>query len=144
MKSSMVAVLMMLAIAAIGVSAQRVIQSGSKLFVEKMDGDLDGFIRAEIIRQRVPLTIVMAKDVADLVMTGNAQLDEKTAWHEGLFTSSKNHATGNVLVVDRASNAVLWAAQAGDKGFWSNNGGPGRVAKKIVGNLKGAIRGGLR
>jgi hypothetical protein len=123
--------------------AVRGIFPGARLFVEEMDHDLDGYIRAEIAKKQVPLVVVMDVEQADLIMMGSASAAEKRSWLEGLLTPvEKDKNTGNVMIFNKAEKVMLWASEAGDSTvFWGalKRGGPRNVAERLVGNLKKAI-----
>jgi len=126
------------------VPASRGIFPGARLFIEEMDYDLDGFIRAEIVKQQVPFVVVLHVEQADLVMTGSASASEKGSWLAGLLTPiEKDKNTGNVMIFNKAEKVMLWASEAGDRSvFWGalKRGGPRKVAERLVGNLKKAIK----
>lgn len=119
------------------------IPRGAALFIEEMDNDLDGFLRAEFVKQRVPLTVVLRREEAHLVLTGTSTEEQKRKWHEGWLTAEQDRTAGNVMVFDRASKQLLWAGEAGDRSFWWGamaRGGQRKVASRLVKNLKKAIR----
>jgi hypothetical protein len=121
---------------------KRAIPNGAKVFIEEMAEDLDGYIRAEIVSKKVPLTVVIKREDAHLVMTGSSTGNEKRSWHEGWLTAEKDHSTGNVMVFDRASKAMLWASEAGDRSLWWGSlarGGQRKVASRLVDKLKDSI-----
>ncbi len=116
---------------------------GARLFIEEMDNDLDGFIRAEMVKKKIPLVIVLDVEQADLVMTGSASGTEKRSWHEGWLTAEKDKNTGNVMIFNKAEKVMLWASEAGDRSVWwgaLKRGGPRKVADRLVNNLKKAIK----
>jgi hypothetical protein len=118
------------------------IAPGQSIFIEEMESGLDGFIRAEMVKKDVPLRVVLSPDAADLIMTGGGvERDQK--WTEGWLTMPRDHADGNIMVVDRASKTMLWASEAGDRSLWKGGlarGGQRKVAERLVGNLKGVVR----
>ena len=98
-----------------------------------MDNHLDGYLRARIVDQHVPLKIVMNKDAADLVMTGTAQ-EIQDHW----YASTRDKNTGEITILDKNGN-FLWGASAGDRNIWWGNlakHGPEKVAERIVNKLK--------
>jgi hypothetical protein len=123
--------------------AQRTsIQAGASVYIEEMDSDLDGFLRAEFVKQNVPLRVVLKRQDAHVVMVGTSAGNEKRSWHEGWLTSEKDHAVGNVTVIDRSSGTMLWAGEAGDRSLlWgaAARGGQRKVAARLVGQLKKSI-----
>jgi hypothetical protein len=133
------ALLLTLAGSAAGQERTRTIPSGAAVFIEEMDSDLDGFLRAEFIKQKVPLTVVLTREEAHLVMVGTSGGNEKRSWHEGWLTAEKDHATGNITLIDRATRKMLWAGEAGDRSLWWGNlarGGQRKVASRLVKELK--------
>src|SRR4051794_33265266 len=105
-----VVALLLLSTAAVPAGAQDyTIPRSRTIYIERMQNDLDGYIRAEFIKQRVPLTVVLSGDQSDLVLVGSSSADENRPWHEGLLTPMKDHATGAIMVVDKKSNTMLWA-----------------------------------
>jgi hypothetical protein len=108
-----------------------------------MDADLDGFLRAEFVKQKVALTVVLRREEAHFVMLGTSAGDEKRSWHEGWLTTSKDHAVGNVTLVLRSTGAMVWAGEAGDRNlFWGGlaRGGQRKVAARLVKELKRTFR----
>lgn len=134
----------MILIAAMQCTAQeKVISKGAAIFIEEMPQDLDGYIRAELFKKKIPLKVVLAAEEATLIMMGGGESDEKRKWHEGWLTTTRDHATGNVMIVDKASGQLLWASEAGDRSVWWGSlkrGGMRKVADRIVNNLKKEIR----
>jgi hypothetical protein len=123
-------------------SQSRTIPANSTIYVDEMDNDLDGFIRAELVKQQVPLRIVLSDSDAALILTGTSQKGERRSWHEGWLTNEKDHSTANIMVVDKTSKSMLWATEAGDRSwFWGSlaRGGERKVASRLVKNLKKAI-----
>ncbi len=127
---------------AVNAAASKLIPAGASIYIEEMDSDLDGFIRAEFVKQKVALTVVLKREEAHLVMLGTSMGNEKRSWHEGWLTTEKDHATGNVTVVDRATGKMLWAGEAGDRSLWWGGlarGGQRKVATRLIENLKDSI-----
>lgn len=119
------------------------IPMGATVHVAEMAYDLDGFIRAELVKQKVPLRVVLSADDAELVITGTATEERNPKWHEGWLTTEQDRTTGNITVVEKATNAMLWAGEAGDRSLWWGSlarGGHGKVASRLVKNLTKAIR----
>ena len=57
--------------------------------------------------------------------------------------ADRDHATGNVTIVERSTGKFLWASEAGDRSLWwgaLKRGGARKVADRIVNNLKGVIQ----
>ncbi len=110
---------------------------GVKLYVDKMDGGLDGFLVAEIMKKKVPVQLVMSADAADFVMSG-AVAERKGSWHEGWLSADKDKAGGSVTIVSK-TNELVWAEEAGDRSLMLGalaRGGPRKVASRIADRLK--------
>jgi hypothetical protein len=106
---------------------------GSTIFIAPMDGGLDGYIRARMVEQAIPIQIVMEKDKADFVMSGSAQ-QSQDHWYAA--TTDKN--TGEVTIIDK-NGTFVWSAAAGDRNIWWGRlakHGPEKVAERIVDKLK--------
>lgn len=116
---------------------------GSTIYIEKMENDLNGYITAELVKQKIPLRIVTTEEDAKLIMTGIATGTEKRSWHEGWLTAEKDKTTGNIMLIDKTTKTLLWASEAGDRSMWWGamaRGGPRKVASCLVKNLKKAIK----
>jgi hypothetical protein len=115
---------------------------GAKIFIEKMEGGLDGFLTAEIVKKKVPVSIVLDEETADFIMTG-AGSERKGTWHEGWLTADKDKATGAVMIVAKAKKELVWAEEAGDRSLWLGSlarGGPRKVASRIADRLKDYLK----
>jgi hypothetical protein len=107
-----------------------------------MEGDLDGFIRAEITKEKVPIRLVLEWDAADLVMIGSSA-EKKGKWHEGWLTAKGDRAQGNISVIDPREKVVIWSSEAGDRSMWKgawSRGGERKVAERLVNNLKKVVQ----
>jgi hypothetical protein len=121
---------------------QKPFRRGQKIFIEEMDHDLDGYIRAEMIKKKVPLQVVLKAEEADIIMVGTSTDEERRKWHEGWLTVAPDKTSGNVMVVDAKREKLLWASEAGDRSVWwgaLKRGGHRKIADRLVNNLKKAI-----
>lgn len=119
------------------------IPKGSAIFIEEMENDLDGYIKAEIVKQKVKLRVVGSPEEASIIMTGAATGTEKRKWHEGWLTAEKDKTTGNIVVVDKATKQMIWAGEAGDRSMWWGalaRGGPRKIASRLIGKMKKAVK----
>lgn len=57
---------------------------GSKLYISVMDGQLDGFIAAELIKQKIPVSVVLDDKQADFVLAG-ASIKADDKWYHVVF-----------------------------------------------------------
>ena len=146
MKRYVIGLLALLAIASVlsdeVLAQKKTIPSGASIFITEMQGDLDGFLRAEITKKKIPLTIVLNMEEAHLVMTAEATIQEKRAWHEGWLSAEKDHALGSAMIIDRSTKKLLWVGEAGDRSLWWGSlarGGPRKVASRLADQIKEAI-----
>jgi hypothetical protein len=118
-------------------SAGEKVPNGSKIFISVMEGKLDGFIASEIIKQKLPITVVLEDTVADFVLAGaSIQADDK--WYHVVF-GGKDKNEGNVRLLDFKSKTMVWAGEAGDRSLWYGGfrkGGERKVAERIVRQMK--------
>lgn len=123
--------------------AQRSVAPGSKVFVAPMDGGLHGFIAAEIIKRKLPITIVTEEKNADFILTGaSVKADDK--WYHTIF-GGKDKNEGNVQLVSVKDRTMVWAGEAGDRSLWWSGyrrGGQRKVADRIVKKMKKDLFGG--
>jgi hypothetical protein len=135
----MITIILLLTLAAQEPAARPVaFGPGVALLIDEMDGDLDGFLRAEIMKKKVPVNLVIDKEAADFIATGSAS-ERKGSWHEGLLTTEKDKATGAVSIVSKTGQ-IVWAEEAGDRSLmWGSafsRGGPRKVASRLADRLK--------
>lgn len=115
-----------------------------KLFVDKMDNNLDQYVKAEIMKQfKGRLTIVTSAGEADGIMTGVSEQEKGTgAKITGRYLGLHDVASGSVTVLDRSGKNVLWVEEAGDRSLLfgaMKRGGQRKVADRLVHKLKKAM-----
>lgn len=133
--------LLLLSSSAVAQQTKR-IPRNAKLFIEDMDHDLDGYIKAEIVKKKVPLDVVLKREEAEFIMTGSATDEERRKWHEGWLTQERDKTAGNIMVIDTKAQRMIWASEGGDRSIWwgaLKRGGHRKVADRLVNNLKKAI-----
>jgi hypothetical protein len=92
------------------------VPSGSKIYISKMENDLDGFITTEIIKKKLPVTIVTEDTAADFILVGGSiKGDDK--WYHSVF-GGKDKNEGNVQLLSVKDKTVVWAGEAGDRSLW--------------------------
>ena len=110
---------------------------GSRFFIASMQGNLDGFISAEIIKRKMAVTLTTDENSADYVLTGTSiKADDK--WYHTVF-GGKDKNEGNVTLINVKEKRVIWAGEAGDRSLWLggwSRGGQRKVADRIVSKLK--------
>jgi hypothetical protein len=112
---------------------QPAISCGQTLYIAPMQEGLDGYIRAQLIKEHFPLAVTTVEGKADLIMSGDSHTF-KSHWYN---SGTANKMTGNVTITDH-SGKVVWAGSAGDRSLWWGNmakHGPEKVAKRIVDRL---------
>jgi hypothetical protein len=116
-----------------------------KVFIEKIGGDLDQYLRAEFIKQaKGRLTLVLDRADADAVLTGSTE--EKTGVGHavtGRYLGLEDNTTAAISLVDPTGKQLLWAAEAGDRSLFfsiAHRGGERKVAERIVSQLLRATR----
>ncbi len=137
--------LVLLALGSMAVAADRPLAYQATIYIEDMPGDLDTYIRAEILNKNVPLRIVMKPEQASYIMTGEATDKEKRKWHEGFLTAGRRDlTTGTIQVIERESGELVMAEAVGDGGSnWKlqvGKRGNARLAQKLASRLKKATR----
>ncbi|HWD99753.1 MAG TPA: hypothetical protein VG345_11975 [Bryobacteraceae bacterium] len=111
-----------------------------KIYIEKMDGDLDQYIRAEFIKQaKGRLTVALDKSDADAVLTGTTEQKDGVAHTiTGRYLGLEDNATAAISLTDPAGKQLLWAAEAGDRSLIfsiAHRNGERKVAERIVSQL---------
>ena len=137
MKLSVIAALLLVVTVAVVTQAQWKIQPGAKVFIANMEGGLDGFIAAEILKQKLPVVVVTDEVSAEYVLAGGS-LKADDHWYNTVF-GGKDKNEGNVKLISVKDKAVIWAGEAGDRSLWWGNlsrGGERKIADRIVSNMK--------
>lgn len=117
---------------------ERILPRDSKIFIEDFPEDLDMYLKAEIVKKKVPLEIVTTREEAHYILRGTAEGDEDRKWHEGWLTAERDHVTAAVELVDQEGN-FIWASEAGDRSWFFGplkRGGSRKVAERLASNLK--------
>jgi hypothetical protein len=120
------------------------LRSIKRIYVDKMDNDLDQFIRAEIQKKfHGGVTVVLKPEAADAILAGVSENQNGTrSIVTGRWLGLHDTATGSISLLDKTGTNVLWSSEAGDRsmffGTW-RRGGPRKVADRLVGNLKKAM-----
>jgi hypothetical protein len=120
------------------------LRSVRRIYVDKMDNDLDQYIRAEIQKKfRGDIVVVLKPDAADAILAGVSEHQSGTrAAVTGRWMGLHDTATGSVSLLDKSGTTVLWSSEAGDRSlFWGSmkRGGPRKVADRLISNLKKAM-----
>jgi hypothetical protein len=109
----------------------------SKLFIAAMENGLDGFIAAEILKQKLPVVVTTDEAEADYILTGGT-LAADNKWYHTVF-GGKDKYEGNIRLVSVAEKRLVWSGAAGDRSLWWGSlkkGGQRRVAARLVDNMR--------
>jgi hypothetical protein len=109
----------------------------SAVFIAPMEGGLDGFIAAELLKQKVPVKIVTEEALATFVMSG-ISIKADDHWYNVIW-GGKDKNEGNVRLLNVKDKTMVWAGEAGDRSLWWGNlkrGGQRKVADRIVRKMK--------
>jgi hypothetical protein len=131
MRHCSLAVLALLALASIQAVAQNKAEtpslSGAKIFIEPMQGDLQPFIAAEIVKKKLPVVIVMERKNADYILAGS------------FIKGDDNKNQGSVQLLNVKDKTLVWAGEANDRSmFWGgwSRGAQSKVADRILNKMK--------
>lgn len=122
----------------------KLIPANSKIHVKELGAGLESYLKAEILKKKLPVVIVNDEALADFVIAGTGESKERK-WHEGFLTRTKDNSTGAIEVYRRESKETIWASEAGDRNMWVGawaRDGQRKVADRLAGNLKKIIGGG--
>ena len=117
------------------------IPDGSKIFIAKMERDLDQYITSEIKKKKLPVVLVTEEQEADYIITG-AALKGDSKWYQGVLGTDKDKNEGSIQVYSAKDRAMVWAGEAGDRSlFWGRlaNHGRDKVASRLIGKMKKAL-----
>ncbi|HEY5885188.1 MAG TPA: hypothetical protein VIT88_10905 [Pyrinomonadaceae bacterium] len=118
-------------------SQQFHIPQGSRIFISAMEGKLDGFIAAELVKKKLPIVVVIDDKDADFIIAGASVKGDDKWFHSVFGGKDKNEA--NIQVISVKTKTVVWAGEAGDRSLWWGNvrrGGQRRVADRLVDKMK--------
>jgi hypothetical protein len=120
------------------------LRSIRKIYIDKMDNDLDQYLRAEIQKQfKNEITVVLKAEDADAIMAGVSEHQNGTrAAVTGRWLGLHDTASGSVSLLDKGGSTVLWSGEAGDRSVMfgaMKRGGPRKVADRLIHNLRKAM-----
>jgi len=120
------------------------LKSIRRIYVDKMDNDLDQYIRAELQKKfHGDIVVVLKPEAADAIIAGVSEHQSGTrAAVTGRWFGLHDTATGSVSLLDKTGTTVLWSSEAGDRSLLFGSmkrGGPRKVADRLVSNLKKAM-----
>ena len=107
------------------------LSSIKRVYVEKMENNLDQYLTSEISHQfRGSLTVVLEKAKADAIL-------------RGVNIGAQQTTNSTVQLVDLGGNVILWSGSAGDRSnkfLGLTHGGQQKVAQRLVGQLRKAMQ----
>lgn len=102
-----------------------------KVFIEKMDNNLDQYLASAISEKfHGSLTVVLDRAQADAVL-------------EGVNITAQNTTKSTVQLIDPSHHVVLWSGSAGDRSLVTldlKHGGQQKIASHLIGELKKAMQ----
>ena len=120
------------------------LRSVQKVFIEKMENNLDQYLRAEFSKQfKGKVVVVLEAKDADAILAGVGEEQKGTgAKITGRYLGLHDVATGTVSLLDKEGKVILWSDEAGDRSLMfgaMRRGGQRKVAERLVGKLKKAM-----
>ena len=120
------------------------LRSVQKVFIEKMENNLDQYLRAEFSKQfKGKVVVVLEAKDADAILAGvGEELKGTGAKITGRYLGLHDVATGTVSLLDKEGKVILWSDEAGDRSLMfgaMRRGGQRKVAERLVGKLKKAM-----
>jgi hypothetical protein len=115
-----------------------------KIYVDKLDNDLDQYLRAEFFKQmKGRVAVVLEEKDADAILTGVSEEEKGTgAKITGRYFGLHDVATGSLSLLDKERKVILWSDEAGDRNLIfsaAHRGGERKVAQRLIGKLKKAM-----
>jgi hypothetical protein len=114
------------------------------VYVDKLQGGLDMYIRAEVTKQKAPFDIVLEEKDADAILTGVSDSDKRVATQiTGRYLGLNDTATATLSLVSKDRKKILWAGEAGDRSLLLGpftRGGERKVASRLVKQLKAVMQ----
>jgi len=137
-------VLLVVSAAAASAQPDEALRSIHKIVIDKMDNNLDQYIRAEFTKQlHGKVTVVLDAADSDAILTGVSEQEKGTgAKITGRYLGLHDVATGTVSLLDKTGKTLLWSEEAGDRSLVFGalkRGGERKVADRLVSKLKKAM-----
>lgn len=123
--------------AAVLACGQSKVPPGAKVYIVEMKGELHSFLTAEILKAKLPITVVTEEKEADFILVG-ASLRADDKWYHTVF-GGKDKNEGSAQLVSVKDKTVAWAGEAGDRSLWASGwkrGGQRKVAERLVSQMK--------
>ncbi len=115
-----------------------------RIFIDKMDNNLDQYLRAEFSKQfKGAVVVALDKESADAILTGISNQEKGTgAKITGRYLGLHDVASGSVSLLDKEGKTILWSDEAGDRSLLfgaMRRGGERKVADRLVSKLRKAM-----
>lgn len=120
-------------------TAQTKVPQGAKVFIAPMEGELHTFIAAEMVKKKIPLTVVMEESAAEFILTGGSRQTGDNKWYDTVFGTERDRNEGSVTMISVKDKSLAWAGEAGDRSLWFGplkRGGQRKIADRIVSRMK--------
>lgn len=121
------------------------VSKGSTIFIVPMEGGMDQFIAAEMVKQKVPVSIVLDEEGASYIITGTAVKKEgSNKWYHYLSgtAGTTDSVQSSISLIDKKNKTLVWAGSAGDRSAWwgtLKRGGERKAAVRLVREFKKGI-----
>jgi hypothetical protein len=114
-------------------------QDKPRVFIAPMENGFNEFLTAAIIKEKIPVQLVITDEGADYLITGSLVKDE-SKWYDTLFGTEKDRNSASITLLRLSDKSIVWAGSAGDKmGFWDtawSKTGFRKVASRLAKSLK--------
>ena len=117
--------------------AQTKVPEGAKIFVAQMDGDFQDALGTEIVKRKLPVSVVTDESAADFIITGKVSKSGDKWYNSAL--GGKDTKEGSVRMISVKDKSIVWVGEAGDKGvLWGSlsRNGQGKMAERLVAKMK--------
>ncbi|MGH9768191.1 MAG: hypothetical protein ACREAB_12205 [Blastocatellia bacterium] len=137
MKSMTLVIALLLAASTAAFAQSGKVQYGAKIFIAPMEGELHGYIAAEILKRELPVKLTTEESEAEFILAGSSHSGDNK-WYHTIY-GGRDSREGNLQLISIKDKALVWAGEAGDRSFWWGNlkrGGQRKVADRLVGRMK--------
>lgn len=124
---------------------QGLIPEQSAVFIAPMENGMDQFITAEMINQKVPVSLVLNEASADYILAGTAVKREGShKWYNFLTGTAgmTDSVQTSISLVSKKEKKIVWAGNAGDRSVMfgiMKKGGERKTALRIVRKFKSDV-----
>ncbi len=135
-------ILMMALCVGFTVQAGNKIGANEKIFVAPMENGLDQFVSAEILKQKLPVTLTIDEEQAAYVLTGKSvDKGSNSKWYDVVFgtAGTRDSVQGSISLIRKSDKSIVWANAQGDRSVWwgiLKRGGERKVAIRLVHRMK--------